>query len=84
MAHQPVTGFVYSDVKGPLMATSNSKGKKTGKATARSILGWIADGDASIAAAAKNGGITKIRTVDHKSKNILGFYAEYTTIVTGD
>lgn len=57
---------------------------KTGAATATSILGIVATGDASIEAAAKNGGITRIHHVDHHSKNILGFYSEFTTIVYGE
>jgi len=32
----------------------------------------------------KNGGITKVHHVDSKVKNILGVYAEYTTVVYGE
>lgn len=39
---------------------------KTGEATATNILGLVETGDASIEAAAKNGGITKIQYVDTK------------------
>jgi hypothetical protein len=41
-------------------------------------------GDASISAAAQNGGITRIHHVDHETMNILGIYAKYTTIVYGE
>lgn len=84
MANQPVTGFIYSDVKAPLTATAGMKGKKTGTATATSILGLVGQGDASIEAAAKAGGITKISHVDYHSTNILGIYATFTTTVYGD
>ena len=53
----PATGMLYSDVKGPYHATSNTGYSKVGVSRAESILGWIATGDASISAAMKNGGI---------------------------
>jgi len=40
--------------------------------------------DASIKSAAKNGGITKISTVDIKYGDILGIVQTYETIVTGE
>lgn len=82
--HNPVRGVVYSDVNYPITATGSEVGSKTGEATATSILGIIATGDASVAAAAKAGGITKIKTVDVKATNILTFYAKYTVVVTGE
>ena len=39
---------------------------------------------ASIATACRDGGINKIHTVDHHIKNILGIWAEWTTMVTGE
>lgn len=80
----PVTGVLYSDVTYPVNATSNDQGPKTGEASASSILGIFATGDASIAAAARNGGITKVKTVDVNATSFLGFYAKYTVIVTGE
>jgi len=80
----PVTGFAYTELKGPLTATSNTGSSKVGTGTVTSILGLIATGDASIDTAAKSAGITKIHHVDYQSKNILGLYAEYTVIVYGE
>ncbi|MCO5247717.1 MAG: TRL-like family protein [Chitinophagales bacterium] len=80
----PVTGFVYTDAKAPFAVTSNSGSSKVGTATATSILGWIGMGDASIQAAAKSAGITKIHHVDEQVKNYLGFYAKYTVVVYGE
>jgi len=60
------------------------RGRKVGTATATSILGLIATGDASIEAATRNGGITKVKYVDYSVKNILGLFGEYTTTVYGD
>jgi hypothetical protein len=42
------------------------------------------DADASIRTAAKNGGITKISTVDIKQNNVLNLIITYETIVTGE
>ena len=84
MAMQPVTGFIYSDVKGPLTATDNTVSSKVGTAVCTSILGLVAQGDASIETAAKNGGITKISHVDYHSTNILGIYATFTVTVYGE
>ncbi len=83
MGMSPVTGSLYSDVKGPLGATSNSGASKVGKATAVSYLGAIAMGDCSIDAAMKDGKITKIHHVDYETKAILGLYAETTVKVYG-
>ncbi len=41
-------------------------------------------GDASIHAAAREGGISKIAYVDSHSTSILGIYAKYCTIVWGE
>jgi hypothetical protein len=83
MVATPVTGFVYTDVKAPLDATSGDMGTKTGTSECCSILGIVALGDASIQAAAQSAGITKIHHVDFKGWSVLGFYARFTTIVHG-
>ena len=48
------------------------------------ITGCFASGDASINAACKNGGITKVSWVSYSVNNFLGTYATYTTTVYGD
>lgn len=69
----------------PVNATSNPVGSKVGTAEATVYLGVLAfDQDASIRTAAKNGGITKIATVDIKRSDILGIVQTYETIVTGE
>jgi hypothetical protein len=58
---------------------------KTGEASGSIILGLFGDVDAGIAAAAANGGITKIATVDVRTKTMLGYFMiTYTTTVTGE
>lgn len=79
----PVSGFLYTEVQGPLAATNATGTSRVGRATCQSILGAIARGDCSVSAAKKDGGITTVSSVDHKTTNILGLYAEVTTIVRG-
>jgi hypothetical protein len=69
----------------PVNATSNPVGSKVGTATATGYLGYIFfDQDASIQTAARNGGITRISTVDIKHTSILNIVVTYETIVTGE
>jgi hypothetical protein len=83
-ARSPVTGFVYMNTTAGEGATSNDIGQKKGEACVSSILGWVATGDASITAAAKAGGITKVSHVDSTASDILGVYAEYCTVAYGN
>ena len=56
----PVNGAIYQKTQSAVSATANTLGSKKGEATATSILGLVAYGDASIQKAAKEAGITKI------------------------
>lgn len=80
----PVTGLIYLDTQQGESIASNDLGTKRGEACATSILGWVATGDASVASAAKAGGITKISHVDSTASDILLVYAEYCTVVYGN
>lgn len=66
-------GFIDNTVK-PL---------KRGTASVRGIV-LFANGDASIAAAMKQGGITKVHHVDTHVRTYFWMYTEYTTIVWGE
>ncbi|NLL29172.1 MAG: hypothetical protein GX259_10285 [Bacteroidales bacterium] len=69
----------------PVNATSNPVGSKVGTSKATGYLGVLFfNADASIQTAAKNGGITKISTVDIKQTNVLNLIVTYETIVTGE
>src|ERR1035441_2201218 len=74
---------VYTDVSGPIGATSNTAGSKMGQASSTGII-CVATGDSSIKAAAANGGITKISHVDYHTTSILGVYAKTTVTVYGE
>ncbi len=77
----PAIGTIIADVAWDGEATA--VGAKEGKACAKSIFGFVAQGDASIKAAAAAGGIKNITRVDHHTKNILGF-GDYCTVVGGN
>lgn len=80
----PLMGVLYTDVKAPEAVTSNAGKSKVGTGVAKSILGLVATGDASIETAAKSAGITRIHHVDYYSKSILGLYSEFTVTVYGE
>ncbi len=84
MVKSPLIATLYTDVKAPVAVTSNSNSSKVGTSEATSILGIVATGDASIEAAAKSAGITKIHHVDEHSTNILGLFAKYKVYVYGE
>ena len=63
---------------------SCASGSKVGKATSTTYLALWAEGDASIDAAKKNGGITTVSSVDVKVDSILGIITTFTTTVRGN
>lgn len=69
----------------PVAATSNPLGGKVGKSSGKCYLGVLCFGvDASIQSAARNGGISKISTVDYHQTNVLNIVITHETIVTGE
>jgi len=78
-----VYGFVYTDVSGPLMATSHTTSSKVGQASSTAVI-CVATGDSSIKAAADSAGITKIQHVDYHTTSVLGVYAKTTVTVYGE
>jgi hypothetical protein len=82
-----VTGCLYTHVLTPYDRNLDKTvlGQRTGKASMHSVLWLFAWGDASSAAAAKEGGITTLNHMDLEFLNIaFGIYTEATTIVYGD
>lgn len=78
----PVGTGLITDVKGPIMATQ-AAGPKTGTSCASTVLGLINKGDASIAAAKANGGISTVATADYHTKGYYPFVGETCVIITG-
>jgi len=81
------TGCLYTHVLTPYDTNLDKTvlGQKTGRSVMYSVLWLVAWGDASSAAAAKQGGITTVNHMDREFLNIIfGVYTETTTIVYGD
>jgi len=79
-------GLLFTDVKLPVASAENApvSSPKVGVAECQTFLGLIASGDASIAAAKRNGNITKIHYVDWQANNILGLFGKYQCTVYGE
>ena len=79
-------GGIYSEMNLPVMATGETKGSKVGTSQCVSYLGMVAKGDASVAAAMKQGKISKVSHIDWKveSEIPLGIKTVYTTTVYGN
>ncbi len=83
-ANGPVVYPITVDTKGPVaVGDSILPATKVGRAKAQGIV-LVGIGDASITAAAKDAGITKIHHVDTDVLNVLGIYSRYETIVYGE
>lgn len=65
------------------MVTSDTGNSKMGMACTQNILG-VAIGDASLNAAKKNGGITRVSSVDYEVTNILFLYGKLCTVARGN
>jgi len=83
------TGSIYTGTKVPhgamrLEGAGAGKGSTArGEACATGILGMVAFGDASLAAAKKAGGITDVHSVEFGGLSILGIYTKGCTIAYG-
>lgn len=62
---------LFSYFREPVAATSLSNASKNGSACSYNVLGLISAGDASIARAKSEAGISKVSTVDRMSMQIL-------------
>ena len=81
------TGCVYSNIRTPLdMDLDKTElGSLTGEAEFQSVLFLVMWGDAGTAAAAKQGGLTRINHMDTEVLSILcGLYFRQKVIVYGD
>ena len=79
-----LVGAVYTGYTEPAAVTSNELGSKVGQASAISVLGVAATGDAGINKAAKLAGITKVSHVDKKVVSVLGLFTKVTYTVYGE
>jgi hypothetical protein len=82
-------GILYQDTKTPsaqlaYYGPTSSVSTHVGTATATSILGILATGDASLDAAMKAGNITKVHHVDVEVVSYLSIITTYKLIVYGE
>jgi len=82
-------GTLYTSVKTPSAAVAYhgptaNQSAKVSKVTATNILGLIATGDASLEAAMKQVGMTKVHHIDQEVTSILGLWSTYTIYVYGE
>ena len=69
----------------PVTATTQPVGSKVGQATGKLWFTFFGTADVGVRAAAENGGIKTISTIDITKKlGPLGFFTDYTTTVTGE
>jgi len=85
----PGGALLYADAKGPAAAlayygATATGSTKVGTASYNNILGILATGDASLDAAMRAGGITKLHHCDVQITNILGIIATYKLIAYGE
>jgi len=78
-------GMIYRKHVSPVQLGDATK-QKTGRACVRSYLGLVTTGDASLHAALKQSGITRIASVDREYTNIIYHivYRRYCVIVSGE
>jgi len=82
-----MTGCVYTNIKTPLDTDldKTEMGTKVGEASMYSVLWLVSWGDASTAAAAKDGSISTVNHMDRQFFSVLfGMYSRTTTIAYGD
>jgi hypothetical protein len=79
----PPRGILFNNQDAPLFG-GRELGMKEGRASTYTLLFLVGWGDASISAAACNGGISEIKQTNYGMLSYLGLYQRYTTIVRGD
>lgn len=80
----PVGYALITNVDGPITATEGVNATKSGSSCAHNVLGIIGAGNASIAAAKKQGNITKVSTADYSSSGFYPFFGQTCVNVTGE
>lgn len=81
----PPVGTLYTEIGAPTSLGSGQLAARRGESSVVAILGIGSSGQASVEAAADEGGITRVKRVEYRYENVLlGLYQRYTTIVWGD
>jgi hypothetical protein len=82
----PPTGLIVTSVSAPLDTDMKTTPKKiqVGESSSISILGLVAFGDASMEAAAMDGGLKTIEYADYNYFSILGIFHKFTVRAYGE
>jgi len=82
----PPGGLFYASIQAPIDtdADRTKTASRVGMASSHCVLGLFGYGDASIATAAANGGLTTIDYVDYEFFHVLGVYQRFTTKACGE
>ncbi|HFD13417.1 MAG TPA: TRL-like protein family [Crenotrichaceae bacterium] len=82
--NQPI-GAVYTDLALPVQATDeHGSYSKVGRSTCISYVAMVAQGDCSVNAAKRDGGITSVHHMDWRVHSLLGIISRYELSVYGD
>lgn len=76
------SGAIFTNTKIGIHGVSPD-GSKEGRSCAQSFFGLVGIGDASVGAAAQDGGITSVQSIDIEVFSLL-VYAQACTVVRGD
>ena len=85
-AYTHLNGCLITSIKGPGEPGELARGSRVGKACGWNLLALISVGDVRVETAMKNGGITKISSVDYQTFQLVPFfygYNRYCTVVSG-
>lgn len=78
-------GLIFNSYNAPVDVRDNATAcDKRGNATMVNILGLVSTGNAGVAAAKEDGGITKVGSVDVNFTSLLGIIGKTTTVVCGE
>lgn len=83
----PPSGFLFSSVEAPMDTDVDATvvATRSGSASAMCVLGMFSFGDASIAEAAQDGGLSKIHHLDYHYLNVfIGLFQSFTTKAYGE
>lgn len=83
MKGQAVAPITLDHISSDPIVDNSVRPVKHGRSQSKGVI-LFHTGDASIGAAMRDGGITKVHHVDYDVKNILFLYNETTTIVYGE
>jgi hypothetical protein len=82
----PPQAFVFTNIKAPIDIDANGSPmpSKKGESSSINVLGIVAVGDASVKAAADDGGLVRVEHIDYEFLNVLGVFSKFTVIAYGE